>query len=81
MLYCLIFIFPIFRAICEYQISKNLPLVLQTIHRAIFSHRRTNQNAAQRVRDPSMQTCGNWKEPSLESNLQNRFCVYQLLFW
>ena len=31
----------------------------------IFSHLRTNQSAAQQVRDPSMQISGNRKEPSL----------------
>ena len=37
---------------------------LRTIHRAIFSHFRTNQSAAQQVRDSSMQTSGNRKVPS-----------------
>ena len=39
--------FPIFRAICQYHGSNNLPLSLRTVHRAIFSHLRTNQSAAQ----------------------------------
>ena len=34
----LLYIFSIFRAICEYHTSKNLPLLLRTIHRVIFSH-------------------------------------------
>jgi len=49
--------------------QKNLPLLPRTINRAIFSHLRTNQSAAQQVRDPSMQTSGNRKEPSLVSKL------------
>ena len=65
MLYRLLYIFPIFRAICEYHTSKNLPLLLRTIHRAIFSHLRTNQSAVRQVRDLSMQTSG--KELSLVS--------------
>ena len=56
--------FPIIRAICEYHVSKNLPLLLRTIHWAIFSHLRTNQSASHQVRDSSMQTIGNWKVPS-----------------
>ena len=55
--------FSHFRAICEYRASKNLPLLLRTI----FSHLRTNQSAAEQVRDPTMQTSGNRKEPSLVS--------------
>ena len=62
-----IVIFPIFRAICGYHTSKNLPLLSRTIHRAIFSHLRTNQSVAQQVRDPSTQTSGNRKESSLVS--------------
>jgi len=58
------YIFPIFRAICGYA-SKNLSLLPRTIHRIIFSHLRMNQSAVQQVRDPSMQTSGNRKEPSL----------------
>ena len=57
--------FPIIRAICEYHDSKSFPLLLRNIHRDIFSHLRTNLNAAQQVRDPSLQTSGNRKEPSL----------------
>ena len=60
----LLHIFPIFRVICEYHVSKNLPLLLQTIDWAIFSHPRTNQSAALQECDPSMQTSGNRKEPS-----------------
>ena len=48
----LVVYFSIFRTICEYDASKNISLLL----RAIFSHLRTNQSAAQQVRDPSMQT-------------------------
>ena len=40
------YIFPIFRAICGYYASKNLPLLPRTIHRAIFSYLRTNQSSA-----------------------------------
>ena len=67
MLHRLLYIFPIFRAICECHASKNLPLLLQTAHRAIFSHLRTNRSAAHQVCDTSMQTSGNRKEPSLVS--------------
>ena len=63
----LLHIFFNFREFCEYHVGKNLPLLLQTIHRAIFSHFRTNQSAAQQVRDSSMQTRGIRKEPSLVS--------------
>ena len=49
--------------------SKNLPLLPRTIHRAIFSHLRTNQSAAQQVRDPSMQTSDNRKEPRWVSRM------------
>ena len=41
--------------------------MLRTIHRAIFSHLRTNQTASQQVREPSMQTSGNRKVLSLVS--------------
>ena len=71
-LHRLLYIFPIFRAICEYYASKNLPLLLRTIDQAIFSHLRTNLSAAQRVRDVSMQTSGNRKEPSLVSKPQRK---------
>ena len=54
-------------AICEYHASKNLLLSLRTIPRAIFSHLRTNQSAAQQVCDPSMQISGNRKESNLVS--------------
>ena len=67
MLHRLLYIFPIFRAICEYHASENLSLLLRTIHQAIFSHLRTKQSAAYQVRDLSIQTCGNRKEPSLVS--------------
>ena len=50
--------------------GKNVPLLLRTIRRAIFSHLRTNRSAAQQVRDPSVQTSGNRKEPSLASKAQ-----------
>ena len=56
--------FPIIREICEYHV-----FLLRNIHRAIFSHLRTNQSAAQQVRDPSMQTSGNRKEHSLMNKL------------
>ena len=46
----LLYIFLVFRAICEYHASKNLPPLLRTIHRAISSHLRTNQSAAQQMR-------------------------------
>ena len=59
--------FPIFCVICEYHASQNLPLLLRSINRAIFSYLRMNQSAAQQVRDLSMQTNGNRKEPSLVS--------------
>ena len=39
---------------------------------AIFSRLRTNQRAAQQVRDPAMQTSGNRKEPSLVSKQHKR---------
>ena len=49
--------FSIFRTICEYHASKNLPVLLWTILRAIFSHICTNRSSAQQVRDDaSMQT-------------------------
>ena len=69
MLRRLLQILPIFRAICEHDVSKNLSILLRTFHRDIFSHLRTNQSAAKRVRDPSMQTSGNSKEPSPVSEL------------
>ena len=59
MLHRLLYILPIFRAICEYRVGKNLPPLLRTIYRVIFSYLRTNQSAAQQVRNSSMQTCGN----------------------
>ena len=59
--------FPIFRAICEYYDSKNHLLLLRTIHRAIFSHLRTNQSATQQVRDPSMQTSLPFRSTRLDS--------------
>ena len=59
--------FPIFRAICEYRAGENLPLLLRTIRRDVFSHLRTNRNAAQQVRNPSTRTSGNRKETSLVS--------------
>ena len=66
-LHRLLHIFPNFRAICEYYVNKNLPPLLRTIRRAIFSHPRTNQSASQQVRDSSMQTSVNRKELSLVS--------------
>ena len=63
-LHHLLYIFPIFWAICEYHAGKNHPLLLRSIHRAIFPYLRTNQSSAQQVRDPSVQTSGSWKEPS-----------------
>ena len=36
--------------------------MLRTIHRAIFSHLRTNQSSAQQASDPSMQISDNWKQ-------------------
>ena len=51
---CLLYIFPIFREICEYHVSKILPLLLRIIHQAFFSHLRTNRSVFQQVRDPSM---------------------------
>ena len=59
--------FSIFRTICEYHASKNLLALLRTIDRAIFLRLRTDESAAQQVRDPSMQTSGNRKEPNLAS--------------
>ena len=44
LLYRLSYIFPIFLVICEYHAH-----LLRTIHRAIFSHLRTKQSAAQHV--------------------------------
>ena len=67
-LYRLLYIFPTFRTICEYHVGKNVPFLLRTIHRVIFSHLRTNQSAARQVRDLSMQISGNRKEPSQVSN-------------
>ena len=43
MLHRLLYIFLIFRAICEYHASGNLSLLLPNIHRAIFSHLRANK--------------------------------------
>ena len=43
----LLYILPIFRAICEYCASKNLPLLSRIIYRTISSHFRTNWSAAQ----------------------------------
>ena len=58
--------FHFFFGIYEYHANKNLPLLPRTIHRAIFisSYKLKHRSA---VRDPSMQTSGNWKEPSLIS--------------
>ena len=64
MLQRVLYIFSIFRPICEYLASKNLPL-MRTIHRAIFSHLRTHHSAARQMRDTLMQTNGNHKESSL----------------
>ena len=61
MLHRLLYIFRISR---EYHV-----LLLRTIYRAFFSHLRTNQGAAQQVRDPSFQISGNRKEPSRVSKL------------
>ena len=61
------YIFLNSRAICEYHAGINLPLSLRTIHRAIFSHLRMNQSAAQQVCEPSMHTGGSRKGPSLMS--------------
>ena len=71
MLHRLLYIFPIFWALCEYHANKFMittpfccdPFIKSFFH--IFV--RTNQSAAQQVRDPSMQTSANWKEPSLVS--------------
>ena len=46
MLHRLLYILPILRAICENHVNKNLPPLQRTIHRVIFSHLRTNHNAA-----------------------------------
>ena len=51
MLHRLLHIFKVFRAICEYHASKTLPLLLRTIHQAIFSHLRRLQSADQQVRE------------------------------
>ena len=67
MLQRLLYIFPIFRAICEYHTKKNLPDFLRTIHRTIFSHLRMNKSAAQQVGNPLTQASANQKEPSLVS--------------
>ena len=67
MLHRTLYIFPIFRAICEYYVNKNLPPLLRTIRWAIFSYFATNQSVAQQVRDTSMLTNGNQKRPSLVS--------------
>ena len=64
MLDLLLYIFPVFRAICDYHVSKNLPLLLRIIQRTIFSHLRINQSATQQVSDASIQTSGNQREPS-----------------
>ena len=42
MIHRLLYIFSMFRAIYEYHASKNLPLLPQTIHWAIFVYLRTN---------------------------------------
>ena len=47
----LLYIFLIFWAICEYHASKNLLLLLRTIHRAIFSHLCMKQSVAYQVGD------------------------------
>ena len=65
-----LYIFPVSRAISEYHAGKNPSLLLRTIRRAIFSHLRTNQSAARQVRDPSMQTSDNLKDPSLVGKLR-----------
>ena len=57
--------FPSFGQFVNTTPVKIFPLLLQTIHRAIFSHLRTNQSATQQMRDPSIQTSGNLKESSL----------------
>ena len=60
-------IFPTLLAICEHHTSKNLPILPRTIHRTVFSHFRRNRSAIQQMRDPSMQTSDNRKEPNLVS--------------
>ena len=65
----LLYIFAIFRAICEYHATKNLPLLLWPFHRTTFSYLRTNQSAAQQIRDRSMPTNDNRKVLSLVSKV------------
>ena len=75
MFHRVLYIFPIFLGICGYHVSKNLPLLLRTIHWAVFSHLRTNQSAAQQARDPAMQTSGNRKEPSRRDDVSTTRCL------
>ena len=76
MLHRLLYFISTFRTICEYHTSKNLPLLLRPFNK-FFLHLHTNQSAAQQVRNPSMQTSGNRKEP----NLVNEPLVEELLSW
>ena len=59
--------FLIFLTICEHHDSKNLFLLLRTIHRTIFSHLRTNSSVVWQVHDTSMGTGGIRNKPSLVS--------------
>ena len=66
MLYRLLYIFPILRAIYEYHASKNLPLLFMN-YLSHFLYFCMNKSTVQQVCDPLMQTTGNRKEPSLVS--------------
>jgi len=59
--------FPSFRQFMDTTPVKIFPFCRELFIEPFFSHLRTNQSAAQQVRDPSMQTSDNRKEPSLVS--------------
>ena len=71
MLHRLLYIFSIFRAICEYHVNENLPLLLRTIRRFIFHIFVRTKALPNKCVKSSMQTSGNRKEPSTVSKTQD----------
>ena len=67
MLHRLLYIFPSSGQFVNTTPVKIFHFYYEPFFGSFFSHLRTNQSAAQQVRDPSMQTSGNRKEPSLVS--------------
>jgi len=59
--------FPSFGQFVDTTSVKIFPFCREPFIEPFFSHLRTNQSAAQQVRDLSMQTSDNRKEPSLAS--------------